>query len=82
MIGGWRTPEPDQGHFYFMIVRKYTDDDGAILEISISENKKILFQSEYEGTFASIELDYKDVKDIQDVLYSLIKEIEPKEKAK
>lgn len=49
-----------------MIIRKYTDKDGANMEVSVSENDLLLIQVEYAGQWTAIELDYEDVLDLEE----------------
>lgn len=62
-----------------MIIRKYEDKDGGIMEIAISEDDPSIVNilTEYEGTYVSVELDYNDICDLHDRLYEFKRKIEP-----
>ena len=59
-----------------MVVRKYTDGDSNF-EVSVTEDRKILFEIEKDGIFVSAELDHAESKDLYNQLYDFVKQIEP-----
>ena len=59
-----------------MIIRKYTDGD-ANLELSVNEEKLILFEIETEGIYLSVALDHDEADDLRDRLYDMLKAINP-----
>lgn len=67
--------------YFFMIIRKYNDGD-TDMEVSVTPGKMIQIQLNEALEFLSIELTHKDAKDLQDILYAFLREIEPKEPEK
>lgn len=47
------------------------------MEVSISEEKRVIIELEQEGIFLSITLDFKDADDLRNELYDFSRAIEP-----
>lgn len=52
------------------------------MEVSISEEKRVIIELEQEGIFLSITLDFKDADDLRNELYDFSRAIEPVKPAK
>lgn len=52
------------------------------MEVSISEEKRVIIELEQEGIFLSITLDFKDADDLRNELYDFSRAIEPAKPAK
>lgn len=64
-----------------MIIRKYSDGNSN-MEVSISENNKVVIELECDGAVISIDLDFKDADDLRNELYDFSRAIEPAKPAK